>query len=208
MENRSLLYTLIHFYKMNYILQGTHTYRPIDFRSFLSLPLLSQVQVRVTPLFFSNACVTGDMIRRTRPLRPLTAAVLLGSVVSIGFIMGVLIDTVEVSLLRDITDENLVRIRHATPEDPNSIVQHSESILRPSDIPAGRTGNGRDDVTADDEDRPVVDGHANVERHKDDDWLLEQLPVSSSSMLWPSANVGIGDTQDDRILAQLKYVPR
>ena len=41
----------------------------------------------------------------------------------------------------------------------------------------------------------------------EDDWL-SRLPLSDSSAVWPDTTVNDSQTPDDRILAQLRYIPR
>ena len=155
-------------------------------------------------------------MRRIGSLRMATAAVLLVGVTSIAFIVAALFDNVEVSLQQQQTEDLVLAeksVRRATAENnANDVIFRGrrESIVQVEENSNTRdrqrkTTASRVDVIDDDViDGPDVDGRYYM-KHQTDDWLLEQLPLSNSSSIWPTA---IDGTQDDRVLAQLRYIPR
>jgi hypothetical protein len=149
-------------------------------------------------------------MRRFSSVRLAAVAVLLFSVTSIAFIVAAMLDVVEVSLQQlpqDFTADSRIRraaasaandavvvvgqSRRSVPQTLKDLVDEDE---RRRSVTAPASG---DDAKSNDEDRRLANS----------EWLMEQLPPSDSASLWPSSTRSDGQ-QNDRILVQLKYIPR
>lgn len=91
---------------------------------------------------------------------------------------------------------------------PDSRINSGSARFEPTPIHGVAVADYADDdggpETAD-RDRSTTTTSAEWET---DDWLLGRLPVSDGASIWPSGSLPAGALQDDRILAQLRYVPR
>lgn len=148
-------------------------------------------------------------MRRFSSVRLAAVAILLFSVTSIAFIVAAMLDVVEVSMQQqlppDFTVDSGVRRTAISAEDNVVVVvgQSRRSVsltlkdLVDEDERHQSVTSPADATVVDDADR----------RPASSDWLLQQLPPSDTASLWPSSTPS-GGQQSDRILAQLKYIPR
>lgn len=148
-------------------------------------------------------------MRRIDSIKLTAAAVLLIGITSFAFIVTAMLDAVEVTLSElprnvDVervavraTDVVIIGNRNKSvfpvAEDQTEAKELHWQLLKPAYSNAAVGEN----------DEPDIDGRRNMKQITES-WLLNQLPVSDSASIWPP---GV-DPKDDRILAQLKYVPR